>query len=295
MRVAFLGLGRMGVLMAGHVLSAGHDLVVWNRTPDKAAPLVARGAREAPSIGAAVTGAEVVALMLFGPDSVREVLPEVCAAAPPGTLIIDSTTVGPAAAREFAAAAEASGLRYVDAPVAGSVGPAADGTLGVLAGGTQGDFDDALPVLSLWGAPDRVRRVGEVGAGSALKICVNQSLGVLAAGLGESLRLGHDLGLDRELLLEVLGLTGYGWFLGQKRPMLDSGDFTATTFSVDLMAKDLRLAVDATHGALPVTAACADAASAAADVASGQDYAVLTAHVAAGTAGRLTPGRAPRP
>ena len=134
-------------------------------------------------------------------------------------------------------------------------------------------------------------RVGEVGAGSALKICLNQSLGVLAAGLGESLRLGRELGLDRDLLLEVLSMTGYGWFLGQKRSMLDSGDFTATTFSVDLMAKDLRLAVDASHGGLPVTAACAEAAAAAADVASGQDYAVLTASVADG----LTPGRAPRP
>ena len=282
MRVAFLGLGRMGALMAGHVLSGGHDLVVWNRTPGKAAALVERGAREAPSISAAVSGADVVALMLFGPDSVRAVLREVCAAAPPGTLVIDSTTVGPEAAREFAATATAAGLRYVDAPVAGSVGPAADGTLGVLAGGAQGDVDEALPVLSLWGAPDRVRRIGEVGSGSALKLCVNQSLGVLAAGLGESLRLGRELGLERDLLLEVLGATGYGWFLAQKRPMLDSGDFSATTFSVDLMVKDLRLAVDAAHGALPVTAASAAAAAAAADAASGRDYAVLTLHVADG-------------
>lgn len=282
MRVAFLGLGRMGALMAGHVLSGGHDLVVWNRTPGKADALVRRGAREAPSVTAAVAGVDVVALMLFGPESVRQVLAEVCAAAPPGTLVIDSTTVGPEAAREFAAAATAAGLRYVDAPVAGSVGPAADGTLGVLAGGAQGDVDEALPVLSLWGDPARVRRIGEVGSGSALKLCVNQSLGVLAAGLGESLRLGRELGLDRELLLEVLGATGYGWFLGQKRPMLDSGDFSATTFSVDLMVKDLRLAVDAAHGALPVTAASASAAAAAADAASGQDYAVMTLHVADG-------------
>jgi 3-hydroxyisobutyrate dehydrogenase len=130
-----------------------------------------------------------------------------------------------------------------------------------------------------------VRRVGEVGSGSALKLCLNQSIGVLAAGLGESLRLGRELGLDRELLLEVLGATGYGWFLGQKRAMLDSGDFGgAVTFSVDLMAKDLRLAVEAAHGPLPVTAASASAAAAAADEASGQDYAVMTAHVADGGA-----------
>ena len=164
MRVAFLGLGRMGALMAGHVLSGGHDLVVWNRTPGKADALVERGAREAPSVSAAVAGADVVALMLFGPDSVRAVLAEVCAAAPPGTLVVDSTTVGPEAAREFAATADGGGLRYVDAPVAGSVGPAADGTLGVLAGGAQGDYDEALPLLHALGCarPRPPRRRGRL-------------------------------------------------------------------------------------------------------------------------------------
>jgi len=280
MRVAFLGLGRMGVLMAGHVLSAGHELVVWNRTPGKAEPLLERGAREAPSVTAAVAGADVVALMLFGPDSVREVLTEVCKGADAGTLVVDSTTVGPQAAREFGALAAASGLRYVDAPVAGSIGPAADGTLGVLAGGAEGDVEDARAVLHLWGAPERVLRIGDVGAGSALKLCVNQGLGVVAAGVGESLRLGRELGLDRDLLLDVLGRTAYGWYLEQKRPMLDAGDFSATTFSVDLMAKDLQLAAEAGAGELPVTAASARAAAAAADHASGQDYAVMTAHLA---------------
>ena len=125
MTTAFLGLGRMGVLMAGHVLSAGHDLAVWNRSPGKAASLVERGARETLSVEDAVREVEVVVLMLFGPDSVREVLAEVVAAAPPGALVVDGTTIGPEAAREFASSACASGLRYVDAPVAGSTGPAA--------------------------------------------------------------------------------------------------------------------------------------------------------------------------
>lgn len=281
MRVAFLGLGRMGVLMAGHVLAAGHDLRVWNRSPGKAADLVARGAREAATVDEAVRQADLVVLMLFGPDSVREVLAQVVAAAEPGTLVVDGTTIGPQAAREFGALAAEHGLRYVDAPVAGSTGPAADGTLGVLAGGAQQDYDDALPLLHLWGAPERVRRVGEVGAGSALKLCVNQSLGVMAAGVGESLRLGRELGLDRSALLDVLGMTAYGWYLAQKRPMLDEGDFSATTFSLDLMAKDLALAVDA-GAQLPVTAACLDAARAALAGHSGQDYAAMTAHLADG-------------
>lgn len=279
MRVAFLGLGRMGTLMAGHVLSAGHDLVVWNRTPGRASELVARGASEAETPAEAVRAAERVVLMLFGPDSVRDVLPQVAGAAPAEALIIDGTTIGPEAAREFAELAAGSGLRYVDAPVAGSTGPAAEGTLGVLVGGSQQDYDDALPLLHLWGAPEKVRRVGHVGAGSALKLCVNQGLGVMAAGLGESLRLGRSLGLDRSALLDVLSMTAYGWYLGQKRPMLDAGDFSATTFSLDLMAKDLGLAVSA-GGELPVTAACLAAARAALASHAGQDYAAMSAFLA---------------
>lgn len=280
---AFLGLGRMGVLMAGHVLSAGDDLVVWNRTPGRAGSLVERGATEAPTVAEAVAAADRVVLMLFGPDSVHEVLTEVVAAARPGTLVVDSTTVGPQAAREFGELAAASGLRYVDAPVAGSTGPAADGTLGVLVGGAETDYADALPLLHAWGAPENVRRVGEVGAGSALKLCVNQGLGVMAAGVGESLRLGRELGLDRASLLDVLGATVYGFFVGQKRPMLDAGDFSETTFSLDLMAKDLDLAITASQSDLAVTRACLELARAALDAGrAGQDYAAMTAHAEQG-------------
>ncbi|MDP3710896.1 MAG: NAD(P)-dependent oxidoreductase [Mycobacteriales bacterium] len=279
--VAFLGLGRMGVPMAAHVARAGHPLTVWNRTPGKAGPLLELGATEAGSVETAVDGAEVVVLMLFGPDSVRDVLTDVCAAAAPGTLVVDASTIGPEAAHGFGATCAKAGLRYVDAPVAGSTGPATDGTLGVLVGGAQQDYDDALPLLHLWGDPARVRRVGEVGAGSALKLCVNQGLGVMAAGLGESLRLGRDLGLDRTVLLDVLGGTAYGWYLGQKRAMVEAGDYAATTFSLDLLAKDLDLVVTAADSDLEVTRACLDQARRALAAGhSGEDYAAVTGHVA---------------
>src|SRR3954469_18196548 len=116
MRVAFLGLGRMGVAMARHVVAAER---------------AAAGAVEAKTVADAVGEADAVVLMLFGPDSVREVLPDVLAAAPDGVLVVDSTTIGPDAAHEFAALCSAQGARYVDAPVAGSVAPATAGTLGV--------------------------------------------------------------------------------------------------------------------------------------------------------------------
>lgn len=280
MRVAFLGLGRMGVPMAAHVARAGHQLTVWNRTPGKAGPLLELGATQAPSVAAAVEGAEVVVLVLFGPDAVREVLPDVVAHAP-GALVVDASTIGPEAAHEFAATCAAGGLRYVDAPVAGSVKPATDGTLGVFLGGSEADAAQAREVAVLWGDPDRVFHVGGTGSASALKLCVNQGLGVMAAGLGESLRLGRDLGLDRDLLLLVLSQTAYGWYLGQKLPMVQSGDYSGTTFSADLMAKDLGLAVQAADSDLVVTRACLEQARRTLAAGhSGEDYAAITGHVA---------------
>jgi 3-hydroxyisobutyrate dehydrogenase len=279
MRVAFLGLGRMGVAMAKHVLDAGHDLVVWNRTPGKAGDLVAAGATEAKTAAAAVEGADVAVLMLFGPESVREVLPQI---AREGLLIIDSTTIGPEAAREFGRAAVAAGARYVDAPVAGSVEPAKAGTLGVFAGAAESDWPDAEKLLHLWGDPAKVRRVGPVGTGSALKLVVNQGLGVLAAGLGEALRIGTELGLDRQLVLDVLEQGAYAFTVKQKRELLESGDFSATRFSVDLLAKDLDLAVRAARDAeLEVTRAALDAArETIAAGHSGDDYASIIGHLA---------------
>ena len=281
MTLAFLGLGRMGVAMAAHVARSNYDLVVWNRTPGRAASLVALGAREASSVADAVTGADLVVLMLFGPDSVREVLPQVLAAAAPGALVIDGTTIGPDAAREFAAICAAAGVRYLDAPVAGSTGPATDGTLGVLVGANETDYAEALPLLSLWGTTEKIRLVGPVGAGSAMKLCVNQGLGVLAAGLGESLRLGADLGVDRTALLDILGATAYGWMLAQKRPMLDARDYSATTFSLELMAKDLGLALTSTDTDLAVTRGAFEAAQRAVAAGhGGSDYSALTGHLA---------------
>jgi 3-hydroxyisobutyrate dehydrogenase len=278
--VAFLGLGRMGVPMAAHVVRAGHDLTVWNRTPGRAAPLLELGAREARAVGDAVAGAEVVVLMLFGPDAVRAVLPQVVKAAP-GALVVDSSTIGPEAAHEFAKTCTAGGLRYVDAPVAGSTGPAAEGTLGVFLSGSPADVEQALPVVSLWADPARIVRLAGVGSASALKLCVNQSLGVIAAGLGESLRLGRDLGLPSDVLLEVLGRTGYSALLGHKAGMLQSGDYSATTFSLDLLAKDLRLAVRAADSDLSLTRAALAHAERALDAGhAGDDYAALAGHVA---------------
>jgi 3-hydroxyisobutyrate dehydrogenase len=280
MRVAFLGLGRMGTPMAAHVLRAGHDLTVWNRTPGRATDLVANGAREAKSVADAVHGADTVVTMLFGPDAVGDVLRDVVEALPEGGLIIECSTIGPAVARELADLAKRHGHRFVDAPVAGSVQPATDGTLGVLAGGTAEDYAAAEPLLRLWGDPAKVRHLGPVGSGAAMKLVVNLTLGVAMGGIGEALRLAGDLGLDRTAALDVIALGPLGGSVGTKRAMLDSGEFTPTGFSLDLMTKDLALAVKAADGDLALTRAALAAAREAIAAGHGDDdYAALAGHI----------------
>lgn len=269
MRVAFLGLGRMGAPMARHVVAAGHDVTVWNRTPK---PGAVPGAREAKTVAEACDGAEVAVTMLFGPDAVREVLAQV----PENVLVVESSTVGPAVAREVGARF----ARFVDAPVVGSVQPATDGTLGVLVGGAAEDYGAAEPLLHLWGDPAKVRHLGPVGAGSAMKLVVNLTLGVAMGGVGEALRLAGDLGIDRNDALDVVAMGPLGVSVNSKRPMLESGEFTPTGFSLELMAKDLALALDAADGDLTLTRAALGAARDAVNAGHGtDDYSALAGHV----------------
>ena len=269
MNVAFLGMGRMGLLMAAHVIDGDHDLTIWNRTPGKASELTSRGAHEAGTIAAAVAGADVVVMMLFGADSSREVLDALAGAAAPGTLIIDATTTGPDAARELGAKASQAGLRYVDAPVAGSLAPARDGTLTIFVGGSAEDVSAAQPYLELWGA--RILHIGPVGSANALKVVVNMCLGLAMAGVGEALNLSEDLGLSKDVVLGALEAGPFGWSIKQKRAMLESGDFTPTAFSVDLLVKDLAAALGAAVTELPLTQAALARARAASGSGFGDD------------------------
>ena len=276
MRVAFLGMGRMGRRMASHVLDGGHELTVWNRTPGKADELVSRGARQADRIVDAVHDVDAIVLMLFDGESVDQALDEISGAAPAGTLIIDATTTGPVAARQLGAKADRLGLRYVDAPVAGSLAPATEGTLTIFVGGSDPDVRDALPLLQLWGAPDRIRHLGPVGTANGLKSVVNMCLGIAIAGVGEALSLGADLEIDRKVLLDALEAGPFGWTVKQKRQMLETGSFTPPAFTVDLLGKDLRVALQAAADELPLAAASLAAAEATSEAGlGGDDYSAI--------------------
>lgn len=255
-RVAFLGLGRMGRILAGHLISAGHDVHVWNRTSGSEVDLVAQGAVAAATPREAVTDATTVITALFGPPAVREVVLDGLDLAP-GTLWIDITTVAPADADEFAAWAEQRGVAYVHSPVIGSLAPARNRSLGVLAGGPQADR--ALSYISLWADPQRLQLVPTAAAAATGKLVANLALAVSFQGLVEAVRLGAAGGLDLDQVLTVLNGTGLGMIAAMKGDTLRSGDFTNTQFSADLLLKDAGLMLHTTTQPLPALTAAAQA------------------------------------
>ena len=246
MRVAFCGLGRMGSAMAGHVLAAGHEVSVWNRTPGKSGGLLAGGAHEAGSPAEAAAGAAAVVLVLHGPDSVAEVLsgPDgVLGRLAPDALVVDTTTIGPSDARRFAAEVQSAGGRYLDAPLFGSVAPAAAGTLASFVGGDEDAFAEARPLLETWCDPAALAYAGPVGSGAAVKVVRNLGHAVVVAGLGEGLRLAADLGVPRDTALAGFAAGPFSWTLAHRQAQIEGRDFADPVFTVELMAKDAGLAV----------------------------------------------------
>ena len=286
-RVAFLGLGRMGAPMAGRLSDAGHDLVVWSRTGAHAAALADR-AEVAASPAEAGAKAEVAITMLTDGGALEEVVLGRAGLAEglgPGTLLIDMSTTGPGPARKVAGVLEQREAGFVDAPVAGSVGPAADGSLAIMVGGSDEAVARARPLLEILGDPERTWHVGPVGAGQAAKLMVNLVLGGVTAAVAEGFILGRLLGLSPDAALDVLeGASVATQTVRSKRDKLRSGDYGDPGFRLALMHKDLRLAVDAARAArasLPATERVAELyAGAKGRGLADQDYSAVAAYLA---------------
>jgi 3-hydroxyisobutyrate dehydrogenase-like beta-hydroxyacid dehydrogenase len=241
-RLAFCGLGQMGEPMATRLLEAGHELVVWNRTPERAQPLVDRGARGAGSPAEAAASAEATMTMLATPEALREVAfgeDGLAAGLGEGAALIEMSTVGPDAVRGLAQHLPA-GVEVLDAPVLGSVREATGGTLQVFVGGDEPVFERWRPVLEALGHPVNF---GPLGAGAAMKLVANAILGVLMAGLGEALALADALGLEEAAVLDALAGSPIGASVKSKRDRVTSGKYPPN-FKLSLAAKDLRLVTE---------------------------------------------------
>lgn len=272
MDIAFLGLGRMGRELVLHVIDAGHDVTVWNRSPDRARPFAEKGARVADSAADAVSGAELVLTTLFGPDTVREVVLRGDLPFAAGATWVDVTTVAPADADEFAQWADARGVAYAHSPVIGSLAPARAGQLGVLLGGPKVATDLARPVVSLWADPERLRVLDEPAKAATGKLVANLALAVSLQGLVEALRLGHAGGLTTdEVLAQVQDKSMLQAIAGMKGDLVRGGDFGDAQFSVSAIAKDLGLMQQTATEPLPAVAAAAASFQAQIDQGHGED------------------------
>lgn len=245
-KVCFIGLGIMGSPMACNLVNAGMDVVGFTRTPAKAARLISAGGRLAPSIKAAVEGADAVITMLPDSPDVLEVMfadDGVLAETEPGALVIDMSTIRPAAARQVAEAAHCRGLLPLDAPVSGGEQAAVEGTLSIMVGGDAWVFSQARPVLAMMGST--VVHVGPAGSGQTVKAANQLMVAGIIELVSEALVFVEAHGVQPDRAVEVLsgGLAG-STVLSRKAAAMLKRDF-APGFRVDLHHKDLGIVHEA--------------------------------------------------
>ncbi|MFC7264448.1 NAD(P)-dependent oxidoreductase [Streptomyces lutosisoli] len=235
-KIAFLGLGHMGAGMARQLLGTGHPLTVWNRTPAKAEPFVAEGATLAASPAEAVRDADVVITMLADPAALDAVADAVVPALRPGAYWVEMSTVGPDVVKELAARL-GEGVTLVDAPVMGSTDKAAEGRLGILAGG---DVAGVERVLAHFGT---VTRTGPLGSGAALKLVVNTAVIGGVALVAEAMVLADALGIDEDTARTTLANGPLGGVVGRAFAEDVHFDTSLAVKDADLATKAARLPV----------------------------------------------------
>jgi 3-hydroxyisobutyrate dehydrogenase len=246
--VAVLGTGLMGSGMARSLLRAGHEVRVWNRTRDKAAPLADDGATVAATAADAVKDADAVLTMLFDTDAVAATMAEALPAFGPETVWVQTSTVGIDGIDRLVAQARDAGVAFLDTPVVGTKNPAEQGQLVLLPSGDRGLEERVRPVFEAIGATT-IWAGDEVGAGSRLKLVVNAWLATVVGGVAQSVALAGDLGLDPQLFLDAIsGQALDSPYAQLKGGGMISGDFEPS-FALDGVLKDTHLILDAAHTA----------------------------------------------
>ncbi|MCC8434537.1 NAD(P)-dependent oxidoreductase [Brevibacillus sp. M2.1A] len=246
MIIGWIGLGNMGIPMASNLLAAGYDVRVWNRTPGKAAPLVALGAKKTATLSELVAESDVLFTMVSDDDAVKAIytgsdgllrLPV------QGKLAVDMSTISPDTSRFLADQAKQAGLRFLDAPVSGSVGPAKEGKLVIMVGGEKADYEVVKPMLDKLGKA--AFYLGPNGAGTSAKLAINLLLGITVQGVSETLLFARSLGIGTEQMLDIISESAVGTPLIRGKAASILADDYPAAFALKHMAKDLRLAHEA--------------------------------------------------
>jgi 3-hydroxyisobutyrate dehydrogenase len=258
-KIGFIGLGNMGLPMAGNLVKKGHEVKGFDLVAANVEKAASRGVKTATSAADAASGVEAVVTMLpAGKDTLAVWAGGMLAAAAAGTLIVDSSTIDVASARAAHELAADARMPSLDAPVSGGVGGAEAATLTFMCGGAKDAFDKAKPILEAMGK--RVVHCGEAGAGQAAKICNNMMLGISMIGVCEAFVLAEKLGLSHQALFDVASTSsGQCWSLTSYCPVpgpvptSPANNDYRPGFASALMVKDLTLAQDAASAAGAVT------------------------------------------
>ena len=256
MKLCFIGLGVMGYPMAGHLVRAGHQVSVFNRTQSKADQWAEQhGGVSHATVAQAVTGAEIVLLCVGDDADVKQRVMEIIPAAEPGAIIVDHTTTSAEVAREMDAACQAAGLHWIDAPVSGGQAGAENGQLTVMCGGATDAYAQAEPAIMAYAKQSRL--MGPAGAGQLTKMVNQICIAGLVQGLAEGLSFAQAAGLDGEAVVEVISKgAAQSWQMENRYQTMLAGEYDLG-FAVQWMRKDLGhvLTESRRNGAsLPVTA-----------------------------------------
>ncbi len=252
-KVGFIGTGNMGRPMVGNLVRKGFGVVAYDLEPAALAAAAGLGATPVGSAAALAGQCDLVITMLPSASHVESAYlgaGGVLEGVPTGRLCVDMSTIDPATSRRVAARLSERGVRFIDAPVSGGVGGAEKGTLAIMVGGDAADLEEARPALAAMGAT--IVHVGPVGAGEAAKLCNNLIAGVATVAVSEAFRIAEGFGLDPKVLTRVIASSsGATWIMEHGHPVpgivpqaASSRDY-APGFMVDLMCKDLGLAVNA--------------------------------------------------
>ncbi|TMO83451.1 3-hydroxyisobutyrate dehydrogenase [Pseudoalteromonas spongiae] len=250
--IGFIGLGNMGGPMAANLVKAGHAVTVFDLNDSAVSELVEKGANSATTALACAEEKDFVITMLPAGKHVKSIYLDengVGAALTTNTQVIDCSTIDADTAKFVASELAKRGVSFVDAPVSGGVAGATNGTLTFIVGGSVTEFENAKTVLADMGK--NIFHAGDHGAGQVAKICNNMLLAILMAGTSEALQMGIDNGLDPKVLSDImLQSSGRNWTLELYNPCpnvlenVPSSNNYKGGFMVDLMAKDLGLAMD---------------------------------------------------
>jgi 3-hydroxyisobutyrate dehydrogenase-like beta-hydroxyacid dehydrogenase len=245
--VGLIGLGNMGAAIGERLLDSGRELVVYNRSPAKAEPLRARGATVADSVSDLVAAADIVLTSLADDDALESVAAAVADTARPGAVLVDFSTVSPAASARVAALAQRASLLYLRAPVSGNPSVVRAGNLTFIVSGPPEALELAKPVLLAIGRA--IHEVGEGEQARIVKLAINLVIVGLAEGMAEALVLGEASGVSRAALLETMADSAAGApFVRYKTEPLLRDDYSAT-FTTSLAEKDIDLVLDAAESA----------------------------------------------